>query len=237
MVKSREKKTVGFAGFPSGALPFLEELSANNNREWFQDNKQRYEDLVRNPALDFIGAMGPRLEKISTRFEAIPKRSGGSLMRIYRDTRFGYDKTPYKTNIGIQFRHALGKDIHAPGFYVHIEPHDVFVGVGSWRPDSASLAKIRARIAEKSEHWREVVQNKVFGRHFELVGDALKRPPRGYDRDHPLIDELKRKDFIAIKRLGEGDIQSPRFIDDVVKRFRDGLPLMTFLCKALEIPV
>ena len=132
-----------FPGFPQGALPFLEELSANNNRDWFAENKDRYEELVRNPALDFIGAMGPYLERLSKRFEAIPKRSGGSMMRPYRDTRFAKDKTPYKTNVGIQFRHALGRDIHAPGFYVHIEPHDVFVGVGSWRPDSAALVKIR----------------------------------------------------------------------------------------------
>lgn len=225
-----------FQGFPGGLLPFLEELSANNNRDWFAVNKPRYEELVSNPALDFIGAMSAPLAKLSTRFEAIPKRSGGSLMRVYRDTRFSKDKTPYKTNVGIQFRHVLGKDIHAPGFYVHIEPHDVFIGVGSWRPDSASLAKIRCRIAEKPDLWRQVVSNKSIKRHFEFVGDTLIRPPRGFDRDHPLIDVLKRKDFIAIKRLEESDIESSQFFNNVVKRFRDGLPLMQFLCAALEIP-
>ena len=226
-----------FQGFPGGLLPFLEELSANNNRDWFAANKPRYEELVSNPALDFIGTMGGPLAKISICFEAIPKRSGGSLMRVYRDTRFSKDKTPYKTNVGIQFRHVLGKDIHAPGFYVHIEPHDVFIGVGSWRPDSASLAKIRSRIAEKPDLWRQVASDKSIKRHFEFVGDTLIRPPRGFDRDHPLIEVLKRKDFIAIKRLEESDIESSQFFNNVVKRFRDGLPLMEFLCAALEIPV
>jgi uncharacterized protein (TIGR02453 family) len=224
-----------FKSFPKGLLPFLGDLSANNNRDWFADNKHRYEDLVLNPALDFIGAMGPHLEKISTRFEAIPKRSGGSLMRVYRDTRFGKDKTPYKTNVGIQFRHVLGKDIHAPGFYVHIEPHEVFVGVGSWRPDSTSLAKIRTRIAEKPDLWKRVEGNRKFRKHYEFGGDRLKKPPRGYDRDHPLIEVLKRKDFIALKYLDERDIESDDFIDTIFERFRDGLPLMRFLCDALEL--
>ena len=226
-----------FPGFPATLLPFLEELSANNNRDWFADNKARYEELVLDPALDFIAAMGPHLTKISNRFEAIPRRSGGSLMRVYRDTRFAKDKTPYKTNVGIQFRHVQARDIHAPGFYVHIEPHDVFVGVGSWRPDSPSLAKIRRRIADKPDLWRQVASTRKFKRHFEFVGDSLKRPPRGFDRDHPLIDVLKCKDFIAIKRLEEGDIESSQFFDSVVKRFRDGQPLMQFLCDALEVAI
>ncbi len=225
-----------FSGFPSELLPFLEALSANNNREWFADNKHHYEEQVLNPALDFIGAMGPQLEKFAPRFEAIPKRSGGSLMRVYRDTRFGNDKTPYKTNVGIQFRHVLGKDIHAPGFYVHIEPHDVFVGVGSWRPDSAALAKIRTRIAEQPDQWRRVVRNRNFRQHYQLMGDSLVRPPRGFDRDHPLIETLKRKDFIAVKPFDELDIEVEEFFGSVVKRFRNGLPLMRFLCEALEIP-
>jgi uncharacterized protein (DUF2461 family) len=201
-----------FKSFPKGLLPFLGDLSANNNRDWFADNKHRYEDLVLNPALDFIGAMGPHLEKISTRFEAIPKRSGGSLMRVYRDTRFGKDKTPYKTNV-----------------------HEVFVGVGSWRPDSTSLAKIRTRIAEKPDLWKRVEGNRKFRKHYEFGGDRLKKPPRGYDRDHPLIEVLKRKDFIALKYLDERDIESDDFIDTIFERFRDGLPLMRFLCEALEL--
>ncbi|MCW8921644.1 MAG: TIGR02453 family protein, partial [Sedimenticola sp.] len=97
-----------FEGFPDGTLPFLAELKANNNKAWFNDNKARYEALVREPALAFIESVGPGLAEISLHFRAIPKKVGGSLMRVYRDTRFAKDKTPYKTNIGIQFRHELG---------------------------------------------------------------------------------------------------------------------------------
>ena len=226
-----------FSGFPSGLLPFLEELSVNNSRDWFADNKKRYEELVLYPTFDFIGAMAPYLAKISTRFEAIPKRSGGSMMRVYRDTRFAKDKTPYKTNVGIQFRHVLGKDVHAPAFYVNIEAHDVFVGVGSWRPDSAALFNIRTRVAENSSLWRRVERNPKFRKNFELAGDSLKRPPRGFDPDHPLLDTLKRKDFIAIKHFGERDIESDEFLDHIVGSFRSGLPLMRFLCAALELDI
>ena len=84
------------------------------------------------PALQFITAMAPRLDSISTNFLALPQKSGGSLMRIHRDVRFSSDKRPYKTNVGIQFRHVMGKDVHAPGFYFHIEPGVVFVGAGLW---------------------------------------------------------------------------------------------------------
>ena len=97
-------------------------------------------------------------------------------MRIYRDTRFAKDKTPYKTNIGIQFRHELGKDVHAPGFYLHIDPDQVFIGAGMWRPHSEPLAKIRDRIGGKQAEWRRVLADKTFRRHFELSGESLTRP-------------------------------------------------------------
>ena len=97
-----------FAGFTSDLIGFLEDLRFHNEREWFKANSDRYERHVREPALDFIAAMAPRLEKISPHLTAVPKKVGGSLMRIHRDVRFSKDKTPYKTNLGIQFRHSAG---------------------------------------------------------------------------------------------------------------------------------
>ena len=111
-----------YATFTPATVKFLAELSDNNNRDWFNENKTRYEEEVLDVALRFIQSMQDPLADFAPHFTAIPKRMGGSLMRVYRDTRFSKDKTPYKTNIGIQFRHVLGKDVHAPGFYVHIEP-------------------------------------------------------------------------------------------------------------------
>ncbi len=224
-----------FGGFSPELLTFLTELPANNNRAWFDTHRQRYEDHLLFPALDFIAAMGPRLARISPRFEAVPKRMGGSLMRIYRDTRFGNDKTPYKTNVGIQFRHVVGKDIHAPGFYLHIEPGDSFVGVGCWHPDFDALAKIRARLASHPDQWRAVLAERKFRRQYELAGDSLLRPPRGFAADHPLIEDLRRKDFIAVHPLADTEVIDPKLTAKVAALFAAGAGLMQFLCAALEI--
>jgi len=221
--------------FTKQTLSFLDQLASNNNRDWFNENKTVYEDVVRTPALNFINDMSGDLAILSPHFTAQPKKVGGSLMRIYRDVRFGKDKRPYKTNIGIQFRHERGKDVHAPGFYLHIEPGECFVGVGIWRPDSNALGKIRERIDEKSNQWLEVINNKKFKSLFEMTGESLKRPPRGYDKDHPLIEDLKRKDFIAITPVSEKQLLTPKLFHTVIDRFNRADDYMCFLCKALEL--
>jgi uncharacterized protein (TIGR02453 family) len=225
-----------FKGFDPSSFDFLRELGANNHRDWFQANKARYESLILEPSLDFIATMSTHLHKISDHFDAIPKRSGGSLMRVYRDTRFSKDKTPYKTNIGIQFRHQLGKDVHAPGFYLHIEPDECFVGVGMWRPDSTALRGVRERIDERPQEWRKATRGKRFRETFELSGDSLKRPPKGFDPDHEYLTDLKRKDHIAITRFGEAEVTSPDFVRWTSRAFRLGTPYMRFLCAAVEVP-
>lgn len=224
-----------FNGFPQGTLPFLSELQANNNKAWFNDNKPRYESLVREPALAFIESMATGLTEISPHFRAIPKKVGGSLMRVYRDTRFASDKTPYKTNIGIQFRHELGKDVHAPGFYLHIEPEGCFVGAGIWHPESKTLNQIRTFMDDNPAAWRKALAVPAFARQFNLEGDSLKRPPRGFTADHPLIEDLKRKDFIAIKAIEPESIHSARFGQLVLKDFRSADALMRYLCTAINV--
>lgn len=224
-----------FKGFSPQLLAFLDELAVNNNRPWFAENKPRYEELVLSPALGFVEHMASKIDKLSPYFEAIPRRSGGSIMRVYRDTRFGKDKTPYKTNLGIQFRHRRGKDIHAPGYYLHIQRGDVFLGVGCWRPDSTALAKIRQGIDEKPEAWQTILGSRSFKRQFEWGGDTLQRPPRGYSADHPLVASLKRKDFIVIKPLDDSAIEDEDFARQTLKAFRSAKPLMQFLCEALEV--
>ncbi len=225
-----------FTGFERKTLKFLKELAANNNRDWFADNKSRYESDVLEPSLDFIATMQPHLHKLSDHFDAIPKRVGGSLMRVYRDTRFSKDKTPYKTNIGIQFRHQVGKDVHAPGYYMHIEPKECFIGIGMWHPESQALAKIRARIVSKPEEWKKAINGRAFKASFELGGESLKRPPRGYSEDDPYIADLKRKDFVAVTQIDEKTITSPDFVKSVAATFRRSSPFMKFLCDAVEVP-
>ena len=156
-------------------------------------------------------------------------------MRIYRDVRFGKDKRPYKTNIGIQFRHEQGRDVHAPGFYLHIEPGECFVGAGIWRPNSPALGKIRDRICEQSEQWLSAVNDKKFNKHFELGGESLITAPRGYAKDHPMIEDLRRKDFIAITRMSDDSVLSAKLIKRVYDNFKIADGYMQFLCKSLEL--
>ncbi|RME33789.1 MAG: DUF2461 domain-containing protein [Gammaproteobacteria bacterium] len=223
--------------FTSQTLDFLRELAANNNREWFRDNRSAYERLVREPALALIEEMGPRLAGISPHFRAVARRTGGSLMRVYRDTRYTRDKTPYKTNIGIHFRHEQGRDIHSPGYYLHIDPWCVFVSVGIWRPDSRTLGRIRERLTERPDAWIGARDDPVFRRFYRLTEPALKRAPRGYRIDHPLIEDLRRKSFNAVTDLGHEDALSPEFPDILCERFHAATPFLRFLCAALDLPM
>ena len=177
-------------------------MADNNNRPWFQENKGRYEREVLEPAMAFIRAFQPRLKRISPYFVASDRRVGGSLMRVYRDTRFAKDGEPYKTNVGIQFRHEQGRDIHAPGFYVHIAPGECFLAVGLWRPEPEPLGQIRQAIVEWPDRWRRARDDRKFRQRFALDGGSLKRPPRGFPADHPWIEDLKRTDFIGARRVG-----------------------------------
>lgn len=224
-----------FEGFPVGTLRFLHELKQNNDRAWFEDNKQRYEDEVRGPALEFITAMAVPLAKISPHFAAEARKVGGSLMRIHRDVRFGKDKSPYKTNVGIQFRHAAGGDVHAPGFYLHIAPDEAFVGVGSWRPAPEALLAFRKAIVEDPEGYKKAIGRAGFKKHFTLEGETLSRPPKGFDPAHPLIDHLKRKDHTGFCRLEPESICDPGLVRLVASRFQNAAGYMHFLCRALGV--
>jgi len=224
-----------FPGFGEQTLAFLAELSKNNNRNWFNANKSRYESDVLDPALAFIQAMQEPLAEISPHFVAQATRVGGSLMRIYRDTRFAKEKTPYKTNIGIQFRHEQAKDVHSPGFYVHVDPQQVFLGVGMWRPDAVPLHAIRTRIAARPAEWRRCIGDAEFRRYFELAGDSLSRPPRGFTKQQDCIEDIKRKSFIAVRDLSIKDCLDARFQRKVEIAFRAGIPFMRFLCNAVGV--
>jgi uncharacterized protein (TIGR02453 family) len=222
--------------FTQATLKFLDELAVNNNRAWFGAHKSRYEALVREPALAFIEAMAPALREFAPHFRAESGKVGGSLMRVFRDTRFSRDKTPYKTNIGIQFRHALGKDVHAPGFYVHIAREESFLGAGCWHPEADALGRIRDLIAARPEAWFAVRENPGFTAHWELAGDCLTRPPRGYDVDHPAIEDLKRKDFIGLAPLSLSELTAVDLVERVELRFAASASYMKFLCEALGVP-
>jgi len=229
-------KSATTRSFGPGLFRFLRDLKVSNDRAWFAANKGRYEDEVRGPALDFVADVAPHLERVSPHFVADPRPSGGSLFRIHRDTRFAKDKSPYKTYVGIQFRHELGKDAHAPGFYLHLEPASVFVGAGIWHPDPSTLARIREAIVDDPEAWRRATSGKTFDERFQLAGESLKRAPAGFDPAHPLIEDLKRKDFICVASHTEKDVCAAGFLEDFARTCRDASPLVRFLCAALDVP-
>jgi len=224
------------AHFSPELFTFLRQLTANNERTWFLANKQRYEAVVVAASLNFISAFDRRLESISRQFQAVPKRAGGSLFGMRRDARLAKDKGPYKARVGIHFRHHEAKNVHAPGFYLHLEPGRVFMGGGIWRPDRFTLATIRARIAEAPEAWFEVVDDAAFTEHFVLGGDSLKRAPRGFDFGHPAIEDLKRKDFIAISAIHEEAVFETDFVDRFAELCRTASPFVRALCSALNMP-
>ena len=221
--------------FSPKLFAYLGQLADNNNREWFKANQDEYERHVREPALEFITDFTGPLESISSHFVADPRKVGGSLFRIHRDTRFGTDKTPYKLNTGMHFRHERAKDAHAPGFYVHLQPGECFMGVGLWRPETKVAYAIREHIAANPKEWIKATQAKRFSEVFSLAGDSLKRPPKGFEPDHPLIDDLKRKDFIATARLTQRQVTSATFMDDVADNANRAVPLMRMLCEAVGV--
>jgi uncharacterized protein (TIGR02453 family) len=214
---------------------FLSDLKQHNDREWFAANKARYEAEVLEPALAFIEDFGYRLQQISPHMRADPRRVGGSLFRIYRDTRFARDKTPYKTHTGMHFRHVAAKDVHAPGYYLHLGPGEVFAGGGIWRPDTPTCNRIREAIVADPKGWRAATQASPFTDHLTLGGEQLKRVPASFDRDHEHSDDLRRKGWFGSVTLSEKTATTPGFLDEYTRICEAGAPLIRFICRALDL--
>jgi uncharacterized protein (TIGR02453 family) len=212
---------------------FFEELERNNNRDWFLKNKSRYENVVREPMLAFIVDFAPRLRKISACYIADPRPSGGSMMRIYRNLRFSRDKTPYKTNAAAAFGHRDAGHFEAPSFYLSLSVGEGFAGVGIWHPEAESVRKIRDAIVARPPTWKKAIDDRKFRARFELGGEKLSRPPKGYDPAHPLIEDLKRKDFIGATEFTRKEVCSDQFMNQFTDACVAAAPLMKFLTEAL----
>ncbi len=222
--------------FSQDTINFLEKLQKNNRRDWFNAHKEEYEQFVREPAFALIHALENDIKAISPNFTAIAKKNGGSLMRVYRDIRYSKDKSPYKSYIGIHFKHLLAKGAHTPAFYLHIHPDECFLGVGCWQPESVNLHKIRDYMIDNPNSWRLTINDKKFCQYFQLSGNRLKRPPRGFPTDHPLIEDLKRKDFIAIHHFPLKQALAKDFDRFIAQRFQAGAGLVEWLCDACDFP-
>lgn len=221
--------------FSDKSFRFFHDLARNNSREWFQANKARYEADVRDPALALIGDLAEPLATVSPHFRAETKAVGGSLFRIQRDTRFANDKTPYKTWLGLRLFHERGRQTTAPVFYFHLQPGNNFVGAGVWHPETPALKRIREFIVSNPASWTAAVGGAAFRKRFDLVGDTLSRPPRGFDPDHPLIDDIKRKDFVASRALDDSIVLGPKLRQTIVDDLRRLAPMVDYLCAGLGL--
>ena len=220
--------------FDKSFMDFHRNLARHNDRSWFNANKAIYEAKVKLPMLDFIAELQPGLAKISKYIVADPRPVGGSMFRIYRDVRFAKDKSPYKTATTAHFHHQntdnRGHAGSAPSLYLHLEPKNSFLGAGVWQPGTEATQQIRAAIAESPKVWTQVK-----GR-LELIGDAYKRVPKGFDPEHPLCEDLKRKDFIARFPFTDAQVTSPKFKQTLLANAVKAKPLLKFLANALDVP-
>jgi uncharacterized protein (TIGR02453 family) len=238
------------APFTPALFKFLRDLQRNNNREWFTANKARYEAELKEPCLRFIAGLDAPLKKaVSPHFVASPKAVGGSLFRIYRDTRFSGDKTPYKTHVGMTFFHEATKSVarveggsnaapgrlDAPLFYLHLQPGNCFIGGGVWHGQPETVKRIRNYMVNNPASWRKATRSAAFAKMFALEGDSLSRPPQGFDPAHELIDDLKRKDFVCTAKLDDEQLLSPDFQKIALKHFSTAAPMIDWLCGALDL--
>lgn len=225
-----------FSGFPDDFFGFFSELRNNNNRDWFAANKARYYESVVGPMGDYITSMAPHLHDISRFFRADPRPHGGSMFRIYRDTRFSADKTPYKTHAASHFRHRAGSSAHAPGFYMQIDPEQVSIGGGIWRPPAKQLGQIRSFIADNPVAWEQLTQSVAVKDMGGIQGDALKRPPRGYDTGTRHIEDIKRKSFFLMENFEVELALGPQLVTESARVFRSVASLNNFVSDALGLP-
>ncbi len=220
-----------FAGFPVEGIQFLRRLKRNNNRQWFASHKTEYEQLVKFPMLTLIASLKPHMEKLAPEIDINPRRN---IFRIYRDTRFSRDKTPYKTNIAAVF-HLRGHWQESAGFYVHIEPGNVYVGGGIYMPNGRQLKKIRQAIADRSGEFLSIVCDDGFVKLFTaLEGEKLSRIPHGFPKDHMMSEWLKRKSYYAGVEWKEETCLKRTFIKKVLSVYEEILPLVRFLNSALH---
>lgn len=219
--------------FTEETFRFFNDLAQHNDRDWFAKNKAQYEEVVQEPAVRFVADAAPKLRAIAPHVVGVPKAFGGSLTRIYRDTRFSKDKRPYQNFIGIHFWHDRSKKAEPglPGFYFHIDAKEAGAYSGVWRPEGPALKAIRDSIVAHPADWKKATKAPV-----KLYGDSLKRPPPGYDADHPLIEDLKRKDFVGALEFTKAQVTGKEFLKHFVDAAKKIDLLNRFVAKAIKVP-
>ena len=215
-------------------LQFLKGLRKNNTKEWFDANRNKYDDAKK----DFEKLGEALIKKLCSIDETVAHlRPKDCMFRINRDVRFSKDKSPYKTNLGIYISKGGKKGVQA-GYYFHLEPGGSFVGGGLWMPLAPELKKVRQEIDYNWEEFRKIVHNKKFKAFFSEFDRspeyALSRPPKGYDDDNPAIDFLKLKSLIVTAKIDDGELTSPRLVNKITSYFEVMKPLVDFINRAIE---
>ncbi len=210
-------------------LDFLAKLKKNNNKEWFAANKKLYEAALTDYTA-FIEALLGEIVKFDASLKAV--RAKDTLFRIYRDVRFAKDKSPYKPNFGANM--AAGGRMGGPGYYFHMEAGGSFLAGGIHQPETKTLQKIREQIAERPDELRKIIAAPAFKKKFGgLAGEELKTAPRGFAKDHPALDLLKRKEFIVFQQLTDAEVLGPKLKKLAAESFFAMLPLNQFLAKSV----
>ncbi|TGK55571.1 DUF2461 domain-containing protein [Leptospira kanakyensis] len=208
-------------------LQFLSELKINNNRNWFLENKVRFQE-IQNELIMLTGSLLGEIEKFDKTLKGVDPKS--CIFRIYKDVRFSKDKSPYKTHFGI-FMRGGNRKIDGTGYYLHIEPDGSLLGGGCYQPEPKALQQIRERILVNTKSFRKIIENQKFVQNFgtTFYAEKLKTAPKGFAKDHPAIEFLKYKGFAVGKKIKNSDLTSNHFMDDAIQSFRTIYPLNQFL--------
>lgn len=226
-----------FAGFSKPFVAFFTGLKRNNSKTYFEAKREIYENVVKPEMAAFILAVGEGLKRISPYFMADP-RVGGSMYRINRDIRFSANKMPYKTHGAALFYHQQGGRHELPAFYFQIDPDAVLFAAGHYMVSPENLDLIRRAIAHNGDLLAAILKRSAFKKRFgEIEGEKLKKPPRGYDEEHPHVELLKLKQYlIEEEEPVKNWIDDPRIVKRSLDSFRASAPLVQFLCMALNMP-
>lgn len=211
-------------------LNFLSTLEINNNREWFNDNKPLYLEAKANveKVVNKIIAEVAKFDESVERLEA-----KNCIFRIYKDTRFSKDKTPYKTNIGASLVEKGPKTLNHAGYYIHLEPGKSFLAGGVYMTEPKNLKAIREAISSDGETFLKILNKKSFKDLLELQGDKLMRVPQGFDKENPMGDYLKFKQFTVFHPLSDDDVLDKNFVKNTVKVLKEIHPFNQFLNEAI----
>lgn len=207
------------------AFEFLRQVRENNNREWFAQNKATYDEIVKENKVFF--------NQVYSELQKHDSLEGIHIFRIYKDVRFSKDKLPYKTNFGASFSRT--KPLLRGGYYVHLEPDNSFVGGGFWAPNNEDLFRIRKEFEMDTTEIQKITSDKTFVNYFgELRGeDGVKTAPKGFDKNHPAIDLIKKKQYVVMRKFSDKEVFSVDFQKEIIATFLAMRPLFDYMSEVL----